>query len=321
MAAECVVGVDVGGTKAMAGVIDESLTLIHRARREMPGLDQAGVIDAIVDAVDEVRAASEIPPSGVGVGMPCLLDQRTGEAVMAVNLPIADLPIRDVLSERLGLPVFIDNDANVAALAEHRFGAAQGASTAVVLTVGTGVGGGLIVDGEPRRGSVGAGAELGHVVIDYNGPRCQGNCPNRGCLEVMASGTALTRESQRIAEEQPETTLGRARADGQPVTGELVTELALAGDEQCRELIALIGRRLGVGIASFVNIFNPEVVVVGGGVIAAGELLLEPARQEMLSRALPFLRDLVRVVPAEAGQGAGLLGAGVLAFDGLAKAR
>jgi glucokinase len=317
MSASCVIGVDLGGTKALAGAIDADLQVHHRARREMNGLDQAKVVSAVVDAVNEVREAAPIEIEAVGFGIPCLIDQRTGTAVMAVNLPITDFPLRDVMAERLGLPVFVDNDANVAALAEHRYGAARGTRFSVTLTLGTGIGGGMVLDGRLYHGFAGAGAELGHTVIDLNGPPCQGNCPNHGCLETMASGTALAREARAFAEANPDSNLGRALAAGRELNGLYVTEMAHDGDRDAVELIALIGRRLGVGLANFVNIFNPEVIVIGGGLIAAGELLLTPARQEMDRRALPFPRDLVRVAAAHFGSDAGLIGAAALAFDGL----
>jgi glucokinase len=230
-----------------------------------------------------------------------------------------DIMVADVMAERVGLPVFVDNDANLAALAEHRAGAARGCSEAVVLTIGTGIGGGLILRGQPYRGAIGAGAELGHMVIDLNGPPCQGNCPNHGCLESLASGTALAREALRIARERPDSGLGRALANGRELEGPLVAELAHDGDVAAIDAIELIGSRLGVAIASFVNIFNPEVVVIGGGVVGAGELLLSAARSEMLRRALPPSRDLVEIVPAAFGVEAGMIGAAALAFDGLAQ--
>jgi glucokinase len=256
--------------------------------------------------------------AGVGFGVPSLIDHRTGSSVVAVNQPLDNLPFGAVMSERLGLPVFVDNDANVAAIAEHRAGAAQGASEVVMLTVGTGIGGGLILGGQLYHGAVGAAAELGHMVIDVNGPPCQGNCPNHGCVEAMASGTALAREAQRIALERPDSALGRALQDGRAPAGPLVTELAHDGDAAALEVLTLIGTRLGVAIASYVNIFNPEVVVIGGGVLGAGELLLAPARAEVARRALPPSRDLVRIVNAHFGAEAGMVGAAALALDGLA---
>jgi glucokinase len=213
--------------------------------------------------------------------------------------------------------VFVDNDANVTAIAEHRAGAAKNATEAVILTIGTGIGGGLILRGELYRGAIGAGAELGHITIDIDGPPCQGNCPGRGCVEALASGTALAREAVRIAGERPDSRLGAALREGRDLAGPLVTELAHDGDEAAIEAIELIGRRLGIAIASYVNIFNPQVVVVGGGVIAAGELLLSPARSVVAERALPPSRDEVQIVAARFGVDAGMIGAAALAFDGL----
>jgi glucokinase len=271
----------------------------------------------VVDAVEETREAAGGEVDAVGFGIPSLIDQRTGNAVIAVNLPLKDIRFADVMTERLGLPVFVDNDGNLAALAEHRAGAARGCNEVVLLTIGTGIGGGLILRGKLYRGAIGAGAELGHVVIDRNGPPCQGNCPNHGCVESLASGTALAREALRIARERPDSALGRAHAAGRELAGPLVTELAHDGDQAAIDALALIGRNLGVALASFVNIFNPEVIVIGGGVSGAGELLLGPARAEVAARALPPSKDLVQIVPAAFGVEAGMIGAAALAFDGL----
>jgi glucokinase len=308
-----------GGTKLLAGAVDSGLEVHHRAQRSVSGLDQSSLLDVAVDAVDEAREAAGAEVAAVGFGIPCLIDQRTGRAVIAVNLPIAHIPFADVMAERLGVPVFVDNDANVAALAEHRAGAAKGSTEAVVLTIGTGIGGGLILRGELYRGAIGSGAELGHTVIDMNGPRCQGNCPNHGCVEALASGTALAREARRFAGERPESGLARALGDGHELAGPLVTELAHDGDAAAIEVLTLIGTRLGVAIATFVNIFNPQVVVVGGGVIGAGELLLAPARAEVAARALPPSRDEVKIVAARFGVEAGMIGAAALAYEGLAE--
>jgi len=310
------IGVDMGGSKLLAGAVDAELSVHHRAQRPLLGLDQASLLDVAVDAVEEVRALAEAEVSAVGFGIPCLIDQRSGRAVVAVNLPLADIIFGEVMAERLGLPVLVDNDANLAALAEHRAGAAAGCSEVVMLTIGTGIGGGLILGGKLYRGAIGAGAELGHTVIDLDGPRCQGHCPNRGCLEAMASGTALAREAVRVASERPDSGLARALADGLELVGPLVTELAYDGDGAAIEVLELIGRRLGAGVSSFVNTFNPQMVVIGGGVMAAGELLLEPARAEVAARALPPSRDEVRIVTAAFGVEAGMVGAAALAADG-----
>jgi glucokinase len=311
------IGVDMGGTKLLAGAVDTELSVHYRVQRSLNRLDQSYLLDVVVEAVEEARDGAGGEIAAVGFGIPSLIDQRTGTAVIAVNLPLKDIRFADVMTERLGLPVFVDNDANLAALAEHRAGAAQGASEAVVLTIGTGIGGGLILRGQPYRGAIGAGAELGHTVIDMNGPPCQGNCPNHGCVESLASGTALAREALRIARERPASGLGRALAQGRELEGPLVTELAHDGDAAAIDAIELIGTRLGVAISSFVNIFNPEVVVIGGGVIGAGELLLGAARAEVARRALPPSKDIVEIVQAAFGVEAGMIGAAALAFDGL----
>jgi glucokinase len=318
MAPRRVIGVDMGGTKLLAGAVDTDLAVHHRVQRHVHQLDQPELIETVVEAVGEVARNAGAEIAAVGFGIPCLFDQRTGRAVIAVNLDLADIRFADVMAERLGLPVFVDNDANAATLAEHRAGAARGADHVALMTIGTGIGGGLILGGQLYRGSIGAAGELGHMVIDMDGPRCQGNCPNRGCVEALASGTALAREAVRLAQEQPDSGLGRALADGRELAGPLVTELAHDGDPAAREVLDRIGSRLGVGIANLVNIFNPEVVVIGGGVIAAGELLLAPARDEVAARALPPGRDTVRIVAAEFGVEAGMIGAAALALDGLA---
>jgi glucokinase len=185
----------------------------------------------------------------------------------------------------------------------------------VMLTLGTGIGGGLVLGGRLQRGWIGAGAELGHMVVDMDGPPCQGQCPNRGCLEVMASGSALVREASLRVARRPDTALGHALEEGRELTGPFVTELAHDGDPVARDALETVGRALGVGLSSLVNLLNPEVIVIGGGVIAAGEMLLEPARREMRERALLPGRDAVRVVAAAFGEEAGMIGAALMARE------
>jgi len=309
-----VIGLDAGGTKLLGGVVDDSLLVHHRVRRALAGLGQAELLDVLADAVGEARAAAP-EAEAVGFGIPSLVDWPSGFSHSSVHLPLEDVPFRDLMSERLGLPVLVDNDSNCAILAEHRAGAAEGATHAAMLTLGTGIGGGLVLDGELYRGPEGGAAELGHIVVDVDGPPCQGNCPGRGCLEALCSGTAMGREGEIAAERVPASALGKALASGREITGALVTELAHDGDPVSREVIELTGRRLGAGITSIVNALSPQVVVVGGGVIAAGELLLEPARRVVAERALAPSRDRVRIVPAHFGGEAGMLGAALLALD------
>ena len=306
------IGVDLGGTKMLVGVVASDRRVLYRATAPSRGLGRDDLLASLEREVDAARA--EHPGAeAVGLGIPCTIDRERGRAILAVNLDLADVPIRDLMAERLGMPVFVDNDANVAALAEHRFGAARGTRNAVMLTVGTGIGGGLILNGELYRGSVGAAAELGHTVVDLDGPPCQGNCPNHGCIEALASGTAIAREALGIAEADPDSALGRALAEDASLDGREVTEAAKAGDERALGVLALVGRRLGAALSSFANIFNPDVIVIGGGVVAAGELLIGPARQELASRALPPMNE-TPVAPAQLGPEAGMIGAATMAF-------
>jgi glucokinase len=313
------IGVDLGGTKLLAGAVDAGLGVHYRTQRTVTGLDQRALLEVVVDAVNETREAAGAEVEAVGFGIPVLIDEASGRAVVGVNTPLHDIAFADVMAERLGLPVFVDNDGNTAALAEHRAGAASGASEAIVLTLGTGIAGGLILRDELYRGALGAAGEIGHMVIDFDGPGCVGNCPNRGCAELFASGTALVREAMRLAAIRPESGLAQLIREGRTLAGPLVTELAHDGDAAAIAAIELIGSGLGIVICNLLNIFNPQVVVVGGGVIGAGELLLRPARTVVAERILPFLRDDVRIVAARYGVEAGMVGAAALAFDQIAR--
>jgi glucokinase len=307
------IGADLGGTKMAIGVVDTEQNVLHRATERTYGRD---LNELLTELEAELHAARRACPEAeaIGIGIPSTIDHDHGSAVSSVNLPIVDVPFRDLVAERMGMPTFVDNDANLAALAEHRFGAAKGARNAVMLTIGTGIGGGLVLGGELYRGSTGAGAELGHVVIDQAGPPCQGNCPNRGCVEVLASGTALGREGRIAAETHPGSALGKALAAGDEITGRLVTDAAIKGDGIAVEVVATIGRRLGVALSSLANIFDPDVIVVGGGVSAAGDLLLEPAREQLRSRALPPM-NRIPVRRAALGPEAGMFGAAEMALE------
>jgi glucokinase len=311
-----VIGIDAGGTKLLGGVVDEDLVVHHRVHRTWRGGDRAETLDIFVEAIEEARAAAP-DVRAVGFGIPALVEWERGVSRWSTHLPLADVRFRDVMSERLGLPVTVDNDANTALLAEARSGAARGCSHAVLVALGTGIGGGLLLDGRIYRGARGIGAEIGHMVVDLNGPDCQGACPGRGCLEVMASGSAIGREGEAAARSDPSSALGRRLARGGEITGGIVTELAHEGDEAARAVLAEVGRRLGYGLVGLVNVFNPEAILIGGGAIAAGELLLAPAREVVASRALPPAREGVRILPTHFGDESGMLGAALLAFDSL----
>jgi glucokinase len=308
------IGVDLGGTKMLVGVLGGDGEVLYRHAALSAGLSEEEVL-ALLDA--ELAAAVSARPAvaAIGLGVPCTLDMARGVCLAAANLPLRDQPLRESVASRFALPVHLDNDANAAAVGEHRLGAARGARNVVMLTIGTGIGGGLILDGRPYRGSSGAGAELGHVVVDIDGPACQGNCPNRGCIEAVASGTALARETAAAAAADPDSRLGQAVAAGVPPDGRLVAELARAGDPGALALLDLIGRRLGAALSGLANSFDPDVIVLGGGVVGgAGELLLEPAREELRRRALtPQNETPVRA--AELGPDAGMIGAAAMAAE------
>jgi glucokinase len=315
MAAGCVIGVDLGGTKLLAGTVDSKLEVHHRAYRLARPDDTAALIDQLVETVQEAVEAARSEVLGVGLGIPCLVDPKTGVALDSNHLPLRGVAVRDLLTERLGLPVTVDNDANAAMLVEWRCGEARGATDAVMLTLGTGIGGGLIVGGRLVHGARGAAAELGHIIVDADGPPCPGRCPNHGCLEALVSGHAIGVEGLRVARNASGSALADALAAGREITGSLVTELAHDGDAAARDVMTLMGQRLGLGVVTLVNIFNPEVVVVGGGAIGAGELLLAPAREVVARRALPINREQVRLVSARFGAESGMLGAACMALD------
>jgi glucokinase len=300
MRTQCALGVDVGGTKILAGVVRRDGGVERKEEWPTPVGSQTELL-AELDAVVESLLGDDI--AALGFGLPSTIDQRAGRAVMSVHIPLEGVDFRDHMRVRFGLPVGIDNDANAAAIAEWRLGAGQGASHVVVLTLGTGIGGGLILDGKPYRGSIGAAAELGHIVLEYGGPPCGPGCSGHGHLEAVASGSA----AKQVA----------VRRYGPGADARRLVAEARAGDEGARAELAEIGHRLGAGIASFVNIFNPELVIIGGGFAEAEELLFEPARQTVAVEALPPGRDLVRIVPAELGPEAGMIGSALVGFEAL----
>ena len=310
MSPEPVIGVDAGGTKLLAGALAGDSEVHHRVYRLWDGGDRDQVIATMVEAVAAVKSAAG-GASAVGFGIPSLVDHVSGASVSSVHLPLDGVPFRDLMRERIGLPVYVDNDVNLAALAELHVGAARGARFAVMLTLGTGIGGAIVTDGRLYRGADGAAGELGHVTVDLDGPLCA--CGNRGCLEAVVSGPAIGRGGAALAAANPHSALA---AQTGPLTGELVTDLALAGDGDARAVIASVGELLGVGLVGIVNALNPEVVVIGGGAARAGEFLLDPARRVLAQRALRPSRDRVRIVLAALGEDAGLIGAALFARAG-----
>jgi len=311
-----VIAIDAGGTKLLGGVVDEQMVVHHRVRRTWRGADRQETLDIFTDAVEEVRAAAP-DIEAIGFGIPALVDWEAGVSRWSNHLPLDGVPFRDLMSERLGLPVLVDNDGNASVLAEARSGAAAGARHAVMVALGTGIGGGLWLNGDVYRGATGLGGELGHAVLNLHGPECPGDCPGIGCFEALVSGMAIAREGERLAEAEPASALGRRLAAGGEIDGGIVTELAHAGDELAREVLAVIGERLGFGLVGLVNTFNPEVIVIGGGAARGGDLLLDPARVVLDAHALPPAAEGMRVVPAHYGDEAGMIGAAVMALESL----
>jgi glucokinase len=308
------IGVDVGGTKVLGGVVDADGTLLAKARRETPAADVPKTDEFIVDVVQELAATHSVV--AVGIGAAGWIDASRSHVLFSPNLAWRNEPLRERIAERVGLPVVVENDANAAAWAEFRFGAARDVVDSMALfTVGTGVGGGLVIGGELVRGSHGVAAEVGHIRAVPGGRRC--GCGRQGCLEQYASGSALVRYARERAEMDPASAirlLDLAGRSAERVTGPLVTRAAREGDPASRAAFAEVGRWLGSGLADMVQILDPDVLVIGGGVIEAGDLLMAPTRaayiDELAARAGLAVAP---VVEARLGNMAGVVGAADLA--------
>jgi glucokinase len=305
------VGVDVGGTKIAAGVVDAHGTIVEKTRLPSPKDDAAELREAIAGVVEEFRSRHEV--AGVGIGAAGFVRANRRGMLFAPHLEWGDEPLADLLQDELGLPVCIENDGNAAAWAEYVFGAGVGVPDQITVALGTGVGGGLILAGELYRGGQGVAAEVGHIGIVRDGRPCK--CGRRGCLEQYASGSALTAEARRaVAEGKAPALLERAGGDPEAVVGQMVTELAQAGDPGALGLFDELGAALAVGIATLVAVLDPDLVLIGGGVSQAGELLLRPTRtalsQEITGRGH---RPEPELRLAALGNDAGLIGAADLA--------
>jgi glucokinase len=311
-----VLGVDVGGTKVAVAAVN-GVTATHAAEHPTVTVSTDALLDGVEHVVrDVIGAAGE--PEAIGVGVPSQIEFATGTVEMSVNIPLTGLALREELGRRFGVPVFVDNDANCAALAEAHI---VGESHLVMLTLGTGVGGGVVIDGLTFRGAHGLGAELGHIAINPDGPPCPGNCPNRGCLESYCSGQALERDATELAKDKPDSSLAsRLGADGK-VSGRELVAAADDGDPDALLLMENFARMLGIGIANYVNVFEPSRLAIGGGLSRASHLFLDRAVKEAGARALPALWKRVSVALAEGGADAGVIGAGLLAALEVARGR
>ncbi len=303
--------IDLGGTKLRSVVFDGSGRILGddiRASRTAEGLD--AVLDRMVECLDASVAKAGVGRerlAGLGVASPGAVDVARGIVPNAPQLPgWQDVPLARLIEERLGLPTRLENDATAAALGEHRFGAGRGSRFMLYITVSTGVGGGIIIDGDLYGGKSGAAGELGHVIIDMSGPPC--GCGARGCLESLASGTAIAKKGEQLAQSGDSPVLARLRGEEGRVTAEMMERAAKMGDIASREAFREAGHYLGVALAGFVNVFDPEVIVIGGGVAKAGDLLLEQARVSMESLAMTQPLKGVRLVLSELGDFVGAFG-------------
>jgi glucokinase len=302
-------GIDVGGTKIAGGVVDDSGRILEELRVVSPATDVPAIEEAIRKLVTELRTRHDI--AAVGVGAAGSIDRTRSVVLFAPNLAWRDLDLKADLERRLGLPVVVENDANAAAWGEFEFGAGHDVDDLLLVTVGTGVGGGVVLDGSLYRGAFGVGAEIGHMRVVPEGIRC--GCGNRGCFEMYASGTALVREVQAAAAAGSllaADLVERAGGDPAAITGPMVTEAARDGDTFALEHLAGLGRWLGEGIASLTAVLDPSVVVIGGGVSAAGDLLLDPVRQAFAAQLTGRgHRPMLEIRQARLGNRAGLIGA------------
>ena len=303
------IGVDVGGTKIAAAVVSAEGEILNEVRYPTQAVPPNRLVGTIAGAITEVGDGFEV--GGVCLAVPGLIMASVNTVIFSPNLhEIENIRLDEEIGGRTGMRVTVENDANAAAWGEFRYGAGKDVEHQVFITLGTGVGGGVITHGVLLRGAQGAGGELGHVTLDPEGPLC--GCGNRGCLEAVASGTAIQRRAREFANDRPTSALGRLAIQRQ-VLGEDVTRLAEEGDEAAVSVLEETGRWLGIGVAGFVNIFNPEVVAVGGGASRAGEFILSPARREVKLRSRSPSRDLAEIKEATLGPASGVLGAAALA--------
>ncbi len=309
------VGVDIGGTKIAAAAVDVDGEVVARLRRETPDDHADSILATVAEMVQELAGEHEV--GAVGVAAAGFVDAARACVVFAPNLPWRDEPLRDLLQAEVDLPVVVENDANAAAWGEFRFGAGREADDMVLVTIGTGVGGGAVSDGALLRGGYGMAAEIGHMRVVPGGLLC--GCGNRGCWEQYGSGTALSRQARELVETDPQRGRALLRLAGgtaDDVTGQMVTEAAQAGDGAAVELITEFGTEFGETLASLVAVLDPELVVIGGGASQAGELLLQPIRHGFASELMGRgHRPQAPVMAARLGNEAGMVGAADLARD------
>ncbi len=313
--ARLALAVDLGGTNLRVAVVDRDGVIQSQTRQSTDAADgPQAVVGRIADAVNELARNAQVPAEiPIGVASPGPLDPRTGIVYFSPNLPgWTNVPISSILRERTGREVLLSNDANAAALGEVFFGAGRGTRNLIYVGLGTGVGGGVYSEGLLIDGIRGMGGELGHVTVDLNGPRC--TCGSVGCVEAYCSAWALTRDAREIVASGRGAAILKAAGTEAEVGPKAIGEAARQDDPAALYLLERAGRALGAGLASFVNIFNPEVIAIGGGVSQIGDPLLEPARRALDAYSMPVIRESVRFVPSELGVETGIYGAAALSF-------
>ncbi len=308
-----ILGVDLGGTKIAAALATTRGEILARGRS--PTHAQAGpdaVIEGICATINEVLSAKALEPSrllGIGIAAAGIIDSANGKVIFSPNLPgWHEVPLRDAIEQQFGIPAYLGNDANLAALGEWHFGVGEKVANLIYVTVSTGIGGGIIADGKLYTGACGTAGEIGHMTIDVNGPRCR--CGNVGCWEALASGTALAREAvMRITEGARTSIIELVGGDASKIDAKIVGLAARQGDELAQDLVSHLGYYFGVGLANLVNIFNPELILIGGGVAKIGDLLLQPAIKVVKERAFSASANAVEIKPAILGDDSGIMGA------------
>jgi glucokinase len=320
-----VLAVDIGGTKIITAIISDDGRVIAKDRcLTLAGEGVQAVIDRLFSAADSLLNRNNMEPaqlSGIGLASAGIIDSGRGVITVSPNLPDwCDVPLGDIVRERYRVDAFLVNDASAAALGEHRFGAGRGVSNLVLLTLGTGIGGGIIINNEMYLGSCGSAGEIGHMTIDINGPEC--GCGNRGCLEVLASGTAIARDAvSRIGQGERSSLVEMVRGKLENVTAEKIGAAARNGDSLALDVLSRAGIYLGVGLANLINIFNPEMIVLGGGMVGLGDLFIAPAQRVAVERSFPVSARAVRIVTAQLENEAGVYGAAIFALEGGNKKR
>ena len=320
---DLILGIDLGGSKILTAVINFQGEILSSDESTTPATEgREVVIQAILDSAQSALkqtgvTISEI--SAVGIGAPGISNPEAGILFISPNLPgWRNVLLRDIIQNKIGKKSFLINDANAAALGEFYFGAARGIRNFIYITISTGIGGGIIIDGKIYGGAIGTAGEVGHMTIDDEGPIC--NCGNRGCWETLASGTALAREAkQRIKKGFRTSILKYAGGDVEKVTAEAVSNAAEQGDKLAKELIARTGYYVGVGLVNLINIFNPELIVIGGGLSNIGDMLLKPAFKVAGERAYKEAFQAVRFASAGLGRNSGVLGAAAYALQEIKK--